>query len=187
MSWYGWPYYERTSPIPVENGIKTKSKKGEIGETWWSHRFLEVLYKFQIGARLDRGRRYARKGQVISIDVEKGLVKAEVQGSAVRPYSVKIRFKPLKDRDWKRVEKTIGSKAVFMAKLLSGEMPKNIEEAFGECSLSLFPSKLSEIETDCSCPDWSNPCKHIAAIYFILAERFDEDPFLLFKLRGRNP
>jgi uncharacterized Zn finger protein len=80
----------------------------------------------------------------------------------------------------------MASKAVFAARLLGGEMPQNIEEAFSESGLSLFPSKGKDLKTDCSCPDWSNPCKHIAAVYYLLAEQFDCDPFLIFKLRGRS-
>jgi uncharacterized Zn finger protein len=80
----------------------------------------------------------------------------------------------------------MAARAIFAAKLLAGEMPANIEEAFGEAHVSLFPTKGSDLKTECSCPDWSNPCKHIAAVYYIMAERFDEDPFLIFKLRGRT-
>jgi uncharacterized Zn finger protein len=77
-------------------------------------------------------------------------------------------------------------KAVFAARLLSGEMPQNIEEAFSSSGICLFPKKKDDLVTDCSCPDWSNPCKHIAAVYYLLAEQFDCDPFLIFKLRGRT-
>src|SRR2546427_6697593 len=65
-------------------------------------------------------------------------------------------------------------------------MPKNIEEGFKPVNLSLFPTAVTDLHSDCSCPDWANPCKHIAAVYYLLAERFDEDPFLIFKLRGRT-
>lgn len=80
----------------------------------------------------------------------------------------------------------MASKAVFAARLLSGEMPQNIEEAFSEAKVSLFPERNRDLKTKCSCPDWSNPCKHIAAVYYVLAEQFDCDPFLIFKLRGRT-
>src|SRR5205814_1228278 len=73
---------------------------------------------------------------------------------------------------------------IFAAKLMAGEMPQDIEQAFKDNKLSLFPEKLRDLETNCSCPDWSNPCKHIAAAYYLLGEEFDRDPFLLFKLRG---
>ena len=181
-----WDYYEPSRPRRVEGGIKTKSERGEIGETWWSKRWIKVLESFSMGTRLTRGRSYARQGQVISIDVEPGLVKAKVQGSQPRPYNVKIRLEPLSDQDWDKVTDAMASQAIFAAKLLAGEMPNTIEEAFASVHVSLFPTALRELNTDCSCPDWANPCKHIAAVYYLLAERFDEDPFLIFKLRGRT-
>jgi uncharacterized Zn finger protein len=181
-----WDYYERTSPRPVKDGIKTKKEHGAIGETWWSKRWISVLESFNMGTRLTRGRSYARQGQVVSIDVELGKVKAKVQGSMPKPYNVKIALQPLSDQDWEKVIEAMASQALFAAKLLAGEMPQNIEEAFGAVHLSLFPTSLKDLDTDCSCPDYANPCKHIAAVYYLLAERFDEDPFLLFKLRGRT-
>jgi uncharacterized Zn finger protein len=177
--------YERTSPRPVKDGIKAKSERGAIGTTWWSKRWVSVLESFNMGTRLTRGRSYARKGQVVSIDVEPGLVKAKVQGSMPKPYNVKIRLEPLSDAAWDKVADAMAAQAIFAAKLLAGEMPTNIEEAFSAANLSLFPTRLEDLHTDCSCPDWANPCKHIAAVYYLLAERFDEDPFLIFKLRGR--
>lgn len=139
-----------------------------------------------MGTRLTRGRSYARQGQVLSIEIEMGLVKAKVQGSMAKPYAIKIRLHPLSTQDWEKVTDAMASQAIFAAKLLAGEMPTNIEEAFDTAHLSLFPTTQQDLQTDCSCPDWANPCKHIAAVYYILAERFDEDPFLLFKLRGRT-
>ena len=181
-----WEYYKPAKPKEVENGIKAKSKRGEIGTTWWSKRWIAVLESFSMGTRLTRGRSYARKGQVISIDVREGTVKSKVQGSGSKPYSVTIRMDPISNADWEKVADVMASKAIFAAKLLAGEMPADIEDAFAEAGISLFPVKLKDLETDCSCPDWANPCKHIAAVYYLLAERFDEDPFLIFKLRGRT-
>ncbi|MDD2755682.1 MAG: SWIM zinc finger family protein [Methanothrix sp.] len=181
-----WMYYEKTSPKEVKNGLKAKSKRGSIGETWWSKRFVGVLESFNLGARLTRGRSYARKGQVISIDIKPGIVRAQVQGSFAKPYDVSIKLLPLSSEEWERAIAAMASKAVFSARLLSGEMPQTIEEAFSDCGISLFPRKGADLETDCSCPDWSNPCKHIAAVYYLLAEQFDRDPFLIFKLRGKS-
>jgi uncharacterized Zn finger protein len=180
-----WNYYKPNQPIRVEGGIKTKSERGAIGSTWWSKRWIGVLESFSMGTRLTRGRSYARQGQVISIDVQPGIVTAKVQGSQPKPYNIKIRLKPLSDQDWDKVTEAMAAQALFAAKLLAGEMPTNIEEAFHAVNLSLFPTAVKDLVTDCSCPDWANPCKHIAAVYYLLAERFDEDPFLIFKLRGR--
>ncbi len=183
---FEWDYYSENKPRKVENGIKTKNERGAIGETWWSQRWVNTLESLGMGTRLTRGRSYARKGQVLSIDIEAGLVKAKVQGSREKPYNIKIRLQPLSKGEWEQVTTAMASQALFAAKLLAGEMPKNIEEAFDSVNLSLFPETEDDLQTSCSCPDWANPCKHIAAVYYILAERFDEDPFLLFKLRGRD-
>jgi len=179
-------FYEPVKPRPVKNGLKTKKERGQIGETWWSQRWIEVLESFDMGARLTRGRSYARQGQVISLDIRKGVVTARVQGTRPQPYTVTIELKPLSKKDWEKVTDAMSSQALFAAKLLSGEMPMNIEDAFSQAKISLFPVSIKDLATDCSCPDWANPCKHIAAVYYLMAERFDEDPFLIFKLRGQT-
>ncbi|SRR6266487_1921228 len=183
---YEWNYYSESRPRKVTGGIKTKSERGEIGATWWSKRWVRALESLGMGTRLTRGRSYARQGQVLAIDIEAGAVKAKVQGSMPKPYKITIRLRPLSDQDWEQVTDVMASQAIFAARLLAGEMPGSIEEAFGAVNLALFPSTQDDLETDCSCPDWANPCKHIAAVYYILAERFDEDPFLIFRLRGRT-
>jgi len=186
--WYGYDrsYYPKSTPIAVKDGLKAKSQRGKIGETWWSGRWISVLESFGMGARLGRGRSYARRGQVIGIDIEPGKVSAEVQGSRRKPYSVDLELEPLSDADWEKVTDAMAAQAIFAAKLLAGEMPQDIEEAFHEAEVSLFPESASALDTNCSCPDWANPCKHIAAVYFLLAEEFDRDPFMIFRLRGRT-
>ncbi len=139
-----------------------------------------------MGARLTRGRRYARAGQVLDLDVRPGEVTASVQGSRPKPYHVRVGTLTLSPKDWARAEEVMASRAVFLAKLLAGEMPRDIEQAFTETRLSLFPASARDLSTDCTCPDWANPCKHIAATYYLLAEAFDADPFLIFRWRGRD-
>jgi uncharacterized Zn finger protein len=109
-----------------------------------------------------------------------------VLGSRPTPYDVSIAVKPLAEKDWKKVAEAVASQAVFGAKLLSGEMPQEIETAFRDAGVSLFPERGLDLKTECSCPDSSNPCKHIAAVYYLLGEEFDRDPFLIFKMRGMN-
>lgn len=184
MSGY-WGYYRAGKPKEVKDGIKAKSRRGAIGEKWWSRRWVALLESFNMESRLSRGRSYARKGQVISIDVHKGLVRSKVQGVQSEPYDIKIRLAKISEDDWDKATEVMASKAIFAAKLLCGEMPTDIEDAFTEAGSSLFPGK-KDIKTDCSCPDWADPCKHIAAVYYLMAEKFDEDPFLIFKLRGRT-
>lgn len=178
-------YPPPSAPRPVKDGLRAKSQRGAIGETWWSQRFIEALEDFHEGPRLTRGRAYARRGQVIDMDVDTGEVTARVQGSRARPYSVSIGVAVLGDAEWTRVEEAMASQAVFLARLLAGEMPHEIEDAFAATGLSLFPATADDLDTDCSCPDWENPCKHVAAVYYLLAEAFDRDPFLIFAWRGR--
>ena len=180
----GWDGYSESRPRKVEGGLKAKSERGAIGETWWSKRWVQTLESLGMGARLTRGRSYARRGQVLSIAIEPGQVKAKVQGSLYDPYTITIRLQPLAKKEWEKVTEALASQAIFAAKLLAGEMPKDIEAAFVAANLSLFPTTEQDLRTKCSCPDWANPCKHIAAVYYILAEQFDADPFLIFKLRG---
>ncbi len=190
MRFNDWDHFGRfpppSRPRQAKGGIKAATQRGRFGESWWGRRWIEVLETFNIGARLQRGRSYARKGQVLSIDVKKGMVEARVQGSRPDPYQVSIKVRPLMPSEWKRLARQLSTQAIFAAKLLAGEMPHEIEQAFTEAGLSLFPEKSSEISTGCSCPDWSNPCKHVAAVYYLLGEAFDKDPFLMFRLRGAD-
>lgn len=171
--------------LPARDGIKARSTRGDIGETWWSQRFIEALKAVADGNRLSRGRSYARSGQVMDLRVERGAVTAKVQGSAVKPYAVRIGLTPFTEAEWSRAEAALADQALFLAALLAGEMPRDVEQAFQAAGLSLFPSRPDELRTECSCPDWANPCKHTAATYYILAEAFDTDPFLVLRWRGR--
>ncbi len=179
-------YYEPSRPRPAKHGIKAKNVRGAFGQSWWAKRWIAVLETFGWGNRLTRGRSYARSGQVLTIDLEAGHVRARVQGSRPAPYKVKVEIQPLQDEQWEHAITAMAEQAIFAAKLLAGEMPENIEDAFVAAGVPLFPQSSRDIVTDCSCPDYANPCKHIAAVYYLLGERFDEDPFLIFQLRGRT-
>lgn len=180
-----WSYYERRSRLPAD-GIKAKNKQGAFGTSWWAKRWIEILESFGYGSRLTRGRTYARGGAVLNIDVTAGKVSAKVQGSRSTPYKVTVELAVLDASQWEQALDAIAEQAIFAAKLLAGEMPQTIEEAFEVAQVPLFPRKANDLKTNCSCPDFANPCKHIAAVHYLLGERFDEDPFLLFELRGRT-
>ena len=171
---------------PEQTEVAHLARRGEFGTEWWARRWLEVLESLGWSSRLQRGRAYAREGRVLEIRVSPGEVTARVQGSRPRPYTVKISVRPLSDDQWERVLDAMAARAAFAARLLAGEMPVDIEEAFRVARCSLFPASESQISTSCSCPDWANPCKHIAAVYYLLGRQFDGDPFLMFVLRGRT-
>ncbi|MBN1318276.1 MAG: SWIM zinc finger family protein [Anaerolineales bacterium] len=181
-----WYRYERTSPRNVEGGIKTRSARGAIGQSWWAQRWNQALQRIMDPGRLSRGKSYARKGQVISIEEKNRKITAQVQGSRKKPYKVRIELEPLSDESWDKVLDVLANQALYTARLLAGEMPADIEQAFTAAGASLFPTSGQQLDTNCSCPDWANPCKHIAAVYFLLGEAFDDDPFMLFRLRGRT-
>jgi uncharacterized Zn finger protein len=181
-----WPSYEYTRPIDVQDGIKARSQRGKFVKNWWADRWIAALKPLMDSARLSRGRSYARRGQVLDINVKPGQVSSRVQGSRRTPYKVKIQLQPLSDHQWQTVLGALAEQAIFTAQLLNGEMPPDVEEVFRAVKVPLFPARRGDLTTTCSCPDWANPCKHIAAVYYLLGERFDEDPFLLFELRGRS-
>jgi uncharacterized Zn finger protein len=181
--WYEW---ESAGPIAVEGGIKAKSKRGAIGEQWWSRRFIAVLDSYGMSSRLQRGRSYARRGQVIEFTLATGKVAARVQGSRPSPYQVSITVRPLTAAQWRDVESRLSSQALFRARLLAGEMPAEIEEVFASCGTPLFPESASDLTMSCNCPDWGMPCKHLAAVCYVLAEAFDADPFAMLAWRGKG-
>lgn len=183
MSWY---YdFKPTKPIDTDEGIKAKSKRGDFVKNWWATRWIGAMERVMDRGRLQRGRTYARKGQVLSLEEGKGQITAKVQGSRRTPYKITIELKPLSEKDWERVLGALAERPYFVAQLLAGEMPQEIEEAFQAARLDLFPGRR-ELKQHCNCPDSAVVCKHLAAVHYILAERFDEDPFLLFRLRGQT-
>lgn len=168
---------------PPKRGIKVK----KAGATWWGKRWIEALERMSGGysSRLARGKTYARAGRAHDLAIGDGKVTAKVTGSR-EPYEVRIELAALGDAVWSRATAAMAAKAQFAADLLAGRMPDEIDDAFKQAGKSLFPVKASDLRTDCNCPDWANPCKHVTAVHFVLGEAFDRDPFLLFELRGRS-
>jgi len=158
----------------------------QTNREWWSQKWLDLLDAYRFKKRLERARNYARQGNVLSINFQGAKVLAKVQGSEPEPYQVSLFLDQFTDEEWGYVIETMAKKAIFSAKLLAGEMPQNIEDVFISNGLSLFPFTLSDVHSKCSCPDKAVPCKHIGAIYYQLGDRFSEDPFVLFQLRGRT-
>jgi uncharacterized Zn finger protein len=157
-----------------------------MAQTWWSERFVEVLETIGLGSRLERGRRYARRGQVISLDVDAGQVTAVVQGSRPRPYRTRIGITAFGKSEWAQVERALAAESWYAASLLAGNMPEDIEDVFARLGLALFPAAAADLSLDCSCPDHAVPCKHLAATFYLLAEAFDDDPFAILAWRGRD-
>jgi len=179
-------YPPRPRPIRPANGIRARTQRGAFGRTWWAGRWLAALERLTDQGRLSRGRSYARAGQVVSLELDDQGIAAQVQGRRPTPYQVHVGFRHLTDREWEQVMAALAERALYAARLLNGEMPEQIEEVFTAAGVSLFPAGRGDLASDCSCPDYANPCKHLAAVYYLLGERFDADPFLMFQLRGRT-
>ncbi len=168
--------------------------KAEFGRSWWSQRFVSAIEQFTDSGRLSRGRSYARGNKVKSFNIKNGIVTAQVRGS-VNPYfgvykeplySTTIEFSAISEAKWNAAIGLIASKAGFLSKLMMNEIPENIEDPFETLGIHLLPKTRSDLNTHCSCPDYSNPCKHIAGVYYLVAAELDRDPYLLFELRGMS-
>ena len=172
--------------ISNNTGITAIGDEGLGQQPWWVEQWMELINGYRFKKRLERAWGYAREGNVTSIRFEGRRVHARVQGTGEDPYKVKLWLDVLNDEDWGYVLEALTQKARWSAQLLAGIMPSDIERAFAASGKRLFPFKLQEVRSECSCPDKANPCKHISAVYFLMGDRFSEDPFVLFQLRGRN-
>jgi uncharacterized Zn finger protein len=179
-----WWRYHPSQPLAARGGIKARSRRGEFAGSWWGKRWIAVLDSFGLGTRLTRGRSYARRGQVLNLEIKPGEAGAMVQGSRPTPYQVRIGLKKIESRQRAALGRAFGADLAMAARLMGGHLPPEVEGCFEQAGAPLFPHHSRDLRTWCSCPDSSNPCKHIAAVYYILAEEFDRDPFLLLTLRG---
>jgi uncharacterized Zn finger protein len=157
-----------------------------LTRSWWAGQWLRALTRWMDLERLGRGRAYARLGQVHELTIDVGLIRASVQGTRRQPYEVNIALKTLSEQEWANVMDVLAAQAIHAAQLLNGEMPQNIEQLFGAAEVSLFPTKAGDLVTTCTCADPVNPCKHVAAVYYLVGEQLDQDPFLLLRMRGRT-
>lgn len=178
-----FPKYSPKRAAPA-GGIKVGK---QLGTTWWGQRWIEALERVLQGdsGRLARGRTYARAGRTHDFVIKGGKVKAKVTGSRA-PYKISIELPQLPDATWHAAIALMARKAEFSALLLNSEMPREIDDAFHAASASLFPRTRADLQTSCDCPDYGDPCKHIAAVHYVLGDALDRDPFLLFELRGRS-
>lgn len=172
--------------IILGSPVRAISKRGAIGKEWWGQQWVAAMERLGVTGRLERGKRYARNGSVLSMEIGHGVTFARVQGSYGYAYRTAVELKQFNDTEWRRALAALSGQAIYAAKLLAGEMPADIEAIFQDSGLSLFPRSLKDILFSCSCPDWGEPCKHTAAVYYLLAEQLDADPFILFHLRGRT-
>ena len=182
MSWY--------PPAPKRrpgSGPWRAAGKRPFGATWWGKAWVDALEQ---RARLDpnrlpRGRTYARTGAVGELAVRAGEIVAAVQGSRAKPYRVTVRVRTYSEKEWDRTLTALASRVGHLAALLDGEMPPAVIDDLAAAKIDLLPV-AGEVQPRCSCPDWADPCKHSAAVCYLVADTLDADPFLLFLMRGRD-
>jgi uncharacterized Zn finger protein len=165
----------------------TRRRRRGFGLTWWGEAWVTALEQ---RARLDpnrlpRGRSYARGGTVGELTIAPGEVRAAVQGRRVRPYQVRVRVRVLEAAEWDRVLDAIAAQIGHAAALLDGELLPEVADDVRSAGTDLLPGP-GDLQPRCSCPDWADPCKHAAAVCYLVAGALDADPFSLLLLRGRR-
>jgi SNF2 family DNA or RNA helicase len=158
--------------------------KSRYGITPWGNWFIDVLDSYQMGARLGRGKTYANTGKVLSLEFDGGRAFAKVKGNYRPYYKVEIIFSPLKEAE--QVYKMIEEDPVLLAHIAAGELPEAFLQKLRKKGINLIPLRWREMKRSCTCPDWGDPCKHMAALYYIIAREIDADPHILFQLRGMD-
>lgn len=181
--YYRWRWRRRTGPKKVKGGIKPDSKRGDMGKSWLAREWMDMLGDEDPGGEFTRGKTYARKGQVLSITVERGKVIGSVQGSARHPYYTLIEFRLPGVNHWRRFAGVLKERPVLAARVLAGEMPEDIERVLRSRGLALFRANMG-MKVSCDCVRWTAMCRHAAAVCHILAEEFDRDPFLCLRIFG---
>ncbi len=156
-----------------------------FGTTWWGTAWLEALEQGALAdaARLSRGRTYARQGKVFIDEVLPGLVRARVAGT--EEYAADLSIREIPDDQWQVVVERVAARAKHAAALNAGELPIELEAELVDAGIHVLP-RVGDLLGDCSCPDWGEPCKHVAALCYLVADLIDSDPFSLFLLRGRS-
>ncbi len=174
----------REKPIRVSGGVRLDLENSGHLRSWASQRWMRLVEAAAPGDRLAEGLEYGRLGQTRRIEFEPGVIRAAVQGRVHRAYQTTIRVATLAADEWSRAADAMSDQAAYAARLLSGELPTNIEDAFGPLGLRLFPVEATELTPTCNCADESPWCKHVCCAAALTAQRLADDPLLIFTLRG---
>lgn len=158
--------------------------KNSYGNTWWGQQWLNSLSKIDNSNRLPRGKTYANKGAVTKIDVKSNQILASVQGSAPRPYKITIGIPTFSDNEKREILHIIQQNPLFLSQLLNRELPVELDDAIKKVGVHIFPKTWRSFDMKCSCPDYAVPCKHLAAVLYIVANEIDKNPFMVFEMHA---
>ena len=182
MPWYSRDdfYNKRRQAPKTAEGASQKT----YGATWWGAQWLHALGEFDYSNRIPRGKTYANKGLVHNLAIDGSILSAQVTGSRPKPYTVHLAFVPFNASQQQRLMELVAANPHFLSKLLNRELPPELHQAALKAGISLFPQHWDELRGMCSCPDYALPCKHMAAVFFVVAHEIDKDPLMVFTLRG---
>ena len=159
-------------------------RKYEFGLTPWGAYFIRAMESLADQARLKRGRSYAANGNVFRLSIENGVVSAMVEGNYKPWYDVRIVFKPLNQSERTALFRLINDDPMLVGRIAIGELPAELIDRLRRANVRLLPERWNDMRRSCTCPDYGDPCKHMAAVYYVLAQEIDRDPSALFRLRG---
>jgi uncharacterized Zn finger protein/superfamily II DNA or RNA helicase len=178
---YGW-YYDKPKrkPLDPNKGIRINARAAS--STWWGKQWLEAFNNISDANRLPRGRTYAGNGSVLDIRFSGNRIAAEVQGSQRDPYEVNILIPAFSEKEKLTIARLVSDNPDLLSRLLNRELPPELEAACANEGIQIFPRRWNDLKATCSCPDWAMPCKHLAAILYVVANEIDKNPFLVFDL-----
>ena len=178
---FGW-YYDKPKqkPLAPDAGIRINARAA--GSTWWGQQWLRAFNQISDSNRLPRGRAYAGNGSVLDIQFSENHILAKVQGSRPAPYKVEISIPAFSEKEKQTVAGLVGDNPDLLSRLLNRELPPELDDACAREGVHIFPRRWNDLQADCSCPDWAMPCKHLAAVIYVVANEIDKNPFLVFDL-----
>lgn len=186
-SFLTWPTSSQfAQPLPILEGIRNPLDTAEREPGWWATQWINLVQRSNIGYRLERAKYYAFLGQVFSIEILEGRIQGLVQGAVPEPYRISISMPVISASRWSGVLESVLDFRTCV-RLFSGDLPLEFApllKKFGD--IDLIPEDFQSFHSKCTCPDWSNPCKHIAAVHLLVAYELDRDPLVLLKFRGLN-
>lgn len=154
----------------------------QYGTTWWGQQWLNALSGIDYSNRLPRGRTYANKGAAYDIEISGNKITAKVKGSRPRPYKVNISMPVFTGKERLELLGLITDNPLILSQLLNRELPSTLHDACSKKGIRIFPRSWNDLNGGCSCPDWAVPCKHMAAVLYLVANEIDKNPFLVFDL-----
>jgi uncharacterized Zn finger protein len=171
-------------PRKVRYGAKLTARDGSLPQHWATQRWMRLLEAAAEGAALTEGTEYAKIGQTRRLDIGAGFFEGPVQGRRRISYTTRVEIDVFASTQWDAIVEAMSDQALYTAKMLSGELPQNVEDLFAPFGLHLFPTDATDLRPTCTCGHPTPWCKHTLCLGILIADQLAADPFLVFTLRG---